>query len=115
LDAKTSNPFLKTGDDLLSPNTSPHRVNLTASYTKQQEWDASITMRYVEGFNWLAGDFKGFVPSFTVVNLNAGVNITNDLRLGLVVNNLFDRRYYEVYGGSILPRLTYLSATYSFD
>lgn len=115
LDAKTSNPFLKTGDDLLSPNTSPHRVNLTASYTKQQEWDASITMRYVEGFNWLAGDFKGYVPSFSVVNLNAGVNITNDLRLGLVVNNLFDRRYYEVYGGSILPRLTYFSATYSFD
>jgi len=115
LEAETSNPFLKTGDDLLSPNTSPHRVNLMASYTKQQEWDASITVRHVEGFNWLAGDFKGFVPTFTVVNLNAGVNITNDLRLGLVVNNLLDRRYYEVYGGSILPRLTYVSASYSFD
>lgn len=114
VDVKTPNPFLPSGDKILSPNTSPNRLNLSATYTVPMSWDASVMCRYVDGFTWLAGDFQGYVPSFTVVNLNAGLYVTNDLRLGLAINNLLDRRYYEVYGGTILPRLTYLSATYDF-
>ncbi|MBU3679384.1 MAG: hypothetical protein FGM32_07230 [Candidatus Kapabacteria bacterium] len=115
LDAKTPNPFLKSGRDLLSPNTSPHRFNISGSYSVPMEWDVAMTLRYVEGFEWLAGDFRGDVPSYAVVNLNAGYYVTNDLRIGLAINNLLDRRHYEIYGGSNIPRLTYLSATYSFD
>lgn len=111
LEARTNNPFLATGDMLLSPNTSPHRVNLALSYNAPLEWDASIQLRYVEGFAWLAGDFRGFVPSYAVVNINAGYFVTDAIRAGLVVTNLFDRRHYQVYGGSIIPRLTYLSVS----
>ncbi|MBU3740709.1 MAG: TonB-dependent receptor, partial [Candidatus Kapabacteria bacterium] len=114
LDAKTPNPFLATGSALLSPNTSPHRFNISATYIKQNAWDASVMLRYVEGFAWLAGDFQGYVPSYAVVNLNAGYHVTQDLRLGLVVNNLLNRRHFEIFGGSNIPRLTYLSASYQF-
>lgn len=114
LDAKTPNPFLATGSALLSPNTSPHRVNVGANYVVPLSWDASVMLRYVEGFAWLAGDFQGFVPSYAVVNLNAGLHVTDELRLGLAINNLLDRRHYEIYGGSNIPRLTYVSATYTF-
>lgn len=115
LDAKTSNPFLKTGSDLLSPNTSPHRVNLSANYEVPNSWDASLMFRYVEGFEWLAGDFRGVVPAYAVMNFNAGVHVNDNLRLGVVVNNLLDRRHYEALGGSNIPRLTYVSATYTFE
>jgi uncharacterized peroxidase-related enzyme len=114
LDAKTSNPFLATGSALLSPNTSPHRVNIGASYAVPLAWDASVNLRYVEGFAWLAGDFQGYVPSYAVVNLNAGVHVLDELRLGLAINNVLDRRHYEVYGGSLIPRLTYISVSYDF-
>ncbi len=114
VDVKTPNPFLPTGDKILSPNTSPNRINVSATYTVPMSWDVSAMFRYVEGFTWLAGDFQGFVPSYGVVNLNAGYHVTNDLRLGLAINNLLDNRYFEVFGGTILPRLTYLSATYDF-
>lgn len=114
LDAKTSNPFLATGSALLSPNTSPHRINIGASYAVPLSWDASISMRYVEGFAWLAGDFQGYVPSYAVVNLSAGVHVMDELHVGVAINNVLDRRHYEVYGGSNIPRLTYISASYSF-
>lgn len=115
IDAKTSNPFLQSGDMLLSPNTSPNRVNLGASYTVPGSWDISVMYRWVDGFNWLAGDFKGYVPTYNLVNLNAGVQIMDELRLGLAINNLFDFRHYEIYGGSNIPRLTYISASYTFN
>ncbi|MBP7094320.1 MAG: TonB-dependent receptor [Candidatus Kapabacteria bacterium] len=114
LDAKTTNPFLATGSALLSPNTSPHRINVGASYEVPLSWDASVMLRYVEGFAWLAGDFQGYVPSYAVVNLNAGLFVTDELRLGLAINNLLDRKHYEAYGASNIPRLTYVSASYSF-
>ncbi len=114
LDAKTTNPFLATGSALLSPNTSPHRFNIGANYVVPLAWDASVVLRYVEGFAWLAGDFQGYVPSYAVVNVNAGVYVFEELRLGLAINNLLDRRHYEAYGGSNIPRLTYVSATYTF-
>ncbi|MBC8125308.1 MAG: TonB-dependent receptor [Candidatus Kapabacteria bacterium] len=114
LDAKTSNPFLATGSAILSPNTSPHRINIGASYEVPLSWDASVMVRYVDGFAWLAGDFQGTVPTYTIVNLNAGLFIFDELRVGVAVNNLFDFRHYEAYGGSNIPRLTYVSASYSF-
>lgn len=114
VDATTPNPFLATGEQLLLPNTSPHRVNLGATYAVPGVFDVAAQFRYVEGFAWLAGDFKGFVPSYALLNVNAGYHVTQELKLGLVVTNLLDRRHYQIFGGSIIPRLTYLSASYTF-
>ncbi len=115
IDAKTTNPFLQSGDMLLSPNTSPNRVNIGASYAVPGSWDVSVMWRWVDGFNWLAGDFKGYVPTYNLVNLNAGLQVMDDLHVGLAITNVFDFRHYEIYGGSNIPRLAYLSASYSIN
>lgn len=114
VDAKTPNPLLATGDALLQPNTSPHRINLGASYVEGDIWDASVMFRYVEGFPWLAGDFKGSVPAYALLNINAGVQVIDGLRLGVAVNNVLDRRHYEIFGGSIIPRMSYVTVSYEF-
>jgi len=114
VDATTPNPFLAKGDNLLLPNTSPHRVNLTASYSVTNEFDVSATLRYVEGFAWLAGDFKGFVPSYALVNINGGVNVTDELRLGVNVFNLLNREHYEILGGTLMPRIFTANASITF-
>lgn len=114
VEATTPNPMLATGDRLLQPNTSPHRMNIGATYAEGDIWDVSAMFRYVEGFPWLAGDFRGFVPAYALLNISAGIQVVEGLRLGVAVNNVLDRRHYEIYGGSIIPRLTYVSASYTF-
>ncbi len=114
IDAMTINPLLATGDQLLQPNTSPHRMNIGATYAEGDDWDVSAMFRYIEGFPWLAGDFRGFVPSYALLNLSAGVQVIDGLRIGVAMNNVLDRRHYEIYGGSIIPRLTYATVSYTF-
>jgi len=114
VDATTPNPFLAQGENLLLPNTSPHRVNLNATYSVTNEFDVSASLRYVEGFAWLAGDFKGFVPSYALVNINGGVNVTDELRLGVNVFNLLNREHYEILGGTLMPRIFTANASFTF-
>jgi iron complex outermembrane receptor protein len=113
IDATTPNPFLAKGEDLLLPNTSPHRFNVSATYTEAGIFDIGVTFRYVEGFKWLAGDFRGSVPAYALVNLNAGVQILDNLRMGINIFNLLDRTHYEILGGSLMPRLSNISATWN--
>lgn len=96
------------------PNTARHRLNGGIEYVKTGEYDAGLSIRYVEGFKWIAGTFEGNVPAYAVVNLNAGYNINKDLRIGLNVFNLLDRRHYEIFGGTILQRQVTGSIQYSF-
>ncbi len=96
------------------PNTSRHRINGGISYLRPGEFDAGLTIRYVEGFRWLAGTTEGFVPAYAVVNLNAGYYIFPELRASLNVFNLLDRAHYEVFGGTILRRQATVTMSYTF-
>lgn len=96
------------------PNTSPHRLNLIVSYNEQNNWDTQVTLQYSAGFDWLAGTYIGYVPDWTVVNLNSGVYILDNLRLGINVFNLFNRKFYQIFGGTYLPRYTTAQLTYTF-
>jgi iron complex outermembrane receptor protein len=113
VDSTTPNPFLATGENLLSPNTSPSRVNLSATYTVANQFDVSATLRYVEGFKWLAGDFNGSVPSYALVNVNGGVQATDNIRLGINVFNLLNRKHYEILGGTLMPRIFTANASFT--
>jgi len=114
IDAKTTNPFLQSGFQLISPNTSPNRVNLSASYTEPRLFDISVQYRYVDSFIWLAGDFRGEVPSYGIVNINGGYQVLDNMKVGFSIYNLFNVKHFQILGGTLIPRLTNVSATYTF-
>lgn len=95
-------------------NTSQHRANLGVEYVMQNVFDVGLTARWVDGFPWLAGAFVGTVPTYTVVNLNAGVSLIDNLRLSVNVFNLLDNVHYEVFGGTLLRRQATATVTYTF-
>lgn len=96
------------------PNTSPHRVNVGLEYIKPNSWDANVSLRYVEGFRWIAGLFDGYVPAYAVLNISAGVYVTDAIRVSGNVFNALDRAHYEIFGGNILRRQASLTATVNF-
>ncbi len=96
----------------LLPNTSPNRLNLGITYNEPKSWDAGLSFNYTEGFEWLAGTYFGNVPSYAIVNLNAGVYLANNLQLSINVFNLLDRHFYQIFGGTYLPRYTTVRISY---
>lgn len=98
----------------LLPNTSPHKINLSIAYIQPKKYDAELTFNYTEGFEWLAGTYFGNVPSYAVLNFTAGYYITDGLHLGINVNNVLNREYYQVFGGTFLPRYSTMKISYEF-
>jgi outer membrane receptor for ferrienterochelin and colicins len=98
----------------LLPNTSPHKINLSISYIQPKKYDAEISFNYTEGFEWLAGTYFGNVPSYAVMNFTAGYFITDNLHIGVNINNVLGREYYQVFGGTYLPRYSTVKLSYEF-
>ncbi len=96
------------------PNTSRHRANIDVNYVVPAQYDAGVNVRWVNAFTWLAGGFEGTVPTYTVVNLQAGYFVTSTLRLGLNVFNALDNAHIQIFGGTILRRQASVSASYTF-
>ena len=96
------------------PNTSPHRINLSAEYIEPNRYDASLQLRYVEGFKWIAGLFEGYVPTYSVLNASVGYYVVPSVRISVNAFNLLDRRHYEIFGGTILRRQVTANVTYTF-
>ncbi len=99
------------------PNTSPNRVNFGVEYDDKKAFlpfNVAMNVRGVQGFEWIAGFFKGYVPEYWVVNLNGSVNITKEMRLGFNVFNLLNRRHYQIFGGTYLERYATASLSYTF-
>ncbi|MFQ3597476.1 MAG: TonB-dependent receptor [Chloroherpetonaceae bacterium] len=95
------------------PNTSPHRINVGATYSVPNKYDLSANLRYVEGFPWLAGVQEGFVPAFAVLNLNGSYYLMRGWKIGFNVFNALDRRHYQIFGGTILQRQATVSTSVS--
>lgn len=96
------------------PNTSRHRANVDLNYVLPAQFDAGVTIRWVNAFTWLAGAFEGRVPTYTVVNLQAGYHVLPELRLGINVFNALDHGHYQIFGGTVLRRQAAVSAAYTF-
>lgn len=101
-------------DPDLLPNTSPNKFTLSASYIEPQKFDINISLIHSSEFDWLAGTYIGVVPTYTIVNLNAGYYIAKNLQIGLNVYNLFNEKHYEIFGGTYMPRYTTARVSYNF-
>jgi outer membrane receptor protein involved in Fe transport len=98
----TVNSF-QAGDQLL-PNTPSKKASFSLSYEGQQGVDANVTVRLVDGYQWAAGVFQGYVPSSEFVNVSAGYRVNNYLRVHATATNVFDEKRFQLYGGSVIRR-----------
>jgi iron complex outermembrane receptor protein len=101
------------GDKLL-PNNPKHKFGYSIRYTNPHGFDAEISGRSVQTFDWAAGVFAGRIPEYHLFNLSAGYQITQRYRADLTVTNLFDRQAYQIFGGSIVGRQLIASITATF-
>jgi outer membrane receptor protein involved in Fe transport len=98
-EVKTQRP----GDELL-PNTPSKKANFAVSYAGEQGFDANVSLRLVDGYQWAAGIFEGYVPANEFLNLSAGFRINNNLRIHGTATNLLDQKRFQLYGGSVIGR-----------
>lgn len=99
--------------DQLLPNSPENSASASLGFTFDR-WDASIGYRWVDDFRWAAGVFVGDVPSYDTVDLNAGFEVTDNIRLGLNVTNALDDDHYQTFGGDVLGRRALGSVTFNW-
>ena len=92
----------RAGDQLL-PNTPSKKANLSVSYAGERI-DGNVSLRLVDGYQWAAGIFQGYVPANEFLNLSAGFRINNNLRIHGTATNLLDQKRFQLYGGSVIGR-----------
>ena len=93
----------RVGDQLV-PNTPSKKATFSLSYAGQQGLDGNVTVRLVDGYEWAAGIFQGYVPSAEIVNLSVGYRINNSFRVHATATNLFNQERYQLFGGSVIGR-----------
>jgi outer membrane receptor protein involved in Fe transport len=100
----------KSENDVLLPNAPEHKVNGGITYATNQ-YQISMSVKYVPTFEWAAGIFRGDILAYTLVNLEATYRINSLIELGLNVTNLLNREHYQIFGGSLIGRRAIFSMT----
>lgn len=103
----------QVGDQLV-PNTPSKKATFSLSYAGAQGLDGNVTVRLVDGYEWAAGVFQGYVPASEFVSLSAGYRINNYVRIHATATNLFDQQRFQIYGGSVLGRRILGAVTATF-
>jgi outer membrane receptor protein involved in Fe transport len=100
--------------DQLVPNTPSKKATFSLSYAGQQGFDGNVTLRLVDGHDWAAGIFQGYVPANELLNVSAGYRINNYVRIHATATNLFDQQRFQLFGGSVIGRRILGGVTASF-
>lgn len=90
--------------DQLVPNTPSKKATFSVSYAGQQGFDGNVTLRLVDGHDWAAGIFQGYVPANEMLNLSAGYRINNYVRIHATATNVLDQQRFQLFGGSVIGR-----------
>ncbi len=107
-DIQDSRPGL---DRLLLPNSPKNKGAFGLGYTAER-WNAASSLRWTDKFRWVTGPFQGDIKAYTTVDVNANVDLTSTLSLGLSVANVLDDENYQSFGGDLIGRRSLLSLTY---
>jgi outer membrane receptor for ferrienterochelin and colicins len=100
------------GDELL-PNTPSKKATFSLAYAGPR-FDASASLRLVDGYEWAAGVFEGYVPASEMLNLGAGFRVNNNIRIHATATNVLDQERFQLYGGSVLRRRVLGGVTANF-
>jgi iron complex outermembrane receptor protein len=93
----------RSGDQLV-PNTPSKKANLGLSYVGAEGFDADVSLRLIDGYQWAAGVFQGYVPSSELLSMSAGYRVNNNLRIHATATNVLDQKRFQLYGGSVIGR-----------
>jgi iron complex outermembrane receptor protein len=104
----------KHQNDVLLPNSPPYKINGGITYTDPAGHSVNLSAKYVPGFDWAAGIFRGPIPAYTLVNLTGTYVLSSSYTINLNVSNLLDRKHYQIFGGSLLGRRAMVTLTASF-
>lgn len=97
-------------NDVLLPNAPDHKVNGGAAY-RNGPLEAELSIKYVPGFDWAAGIYKGKILAYALVNTSVSYALNPVFTLGLSVSNILDRDHYQIFGGSLIGRRAVASVT----
>jgi outer membrane receptor for ferrienterochelin and colicins len=102
----------QAGDQLL-PNTPSKKATVGLSYVGER-FDVNAAVRLIDGYQWAAGVFQGYVPSSEQINVGAGFRVNNYLRINASATNLLDQKRFQLYGGSVIGRRVLAGMTAGF-
>lgn len=91
---------IAAGDKLLA-NTPKWRTRLALSYNGRTGLDARVGVRTSSAFPWAAGAFAGWIESGTIFDADLGYRISNNLRAYVSGQNVLDKQWFSIYGGSV--------------
>jgi outer membrane receptor protein involved in Fe transport len=100
--------------DVLKPNTPTNKGTAEVSYSGRQGLDVALQARLVDGYEWAAGVFFGYVPSSETINITAGYRLTNNFRVQAAVTNILDQQRFHLYGGDVVGRRVLAGVTAVF-
>lgn len=101
------------GDQLL-PNTPSKKATFGVAYVGRTGFDGTVSLRLVDGYQWAAGVFQGYIPSSEQVNASAGYRLNNNFRVSVTGTNIFDQQRFSLYGGAVVGRRVIGAATVTF-
>lgn len=109
---KSSNPAIEGNKATASPE---NVVNFWSTYTFQNTlkgFGLGFGANYADK-NFFTGDNTFYMPSYTVYNATVFYDQTK-WRLGLKLNNLTDKKYWDIGGNSQTPRNVMASLSFKF-
>ncbi len=96
-------------------NTPEHKVTVGFNARNYRDWGFNINYKWISGYDFEGSpQFTGSIASFGLVDVQVNRKFSKahtTIKLG--ANNVLNNEHYEVYGGPLVGRLVYLSATYS--
>jgi vitamin B12 transporter len=119
----TNGAFLDKGTESFGLVRRPSTANISATYKLLKNLSVRADMRYAGPRSDIyynsnlgpngAQSTKG-MGDYMLVDLFVKYNIIKGLSAGLRVENIFDEKYYEIYGYTTRGRSLYLNLRYSF-
>ena len=101
------------GQDII-PNTPKHKFGFSLNYTGLQGFDAAISAKFNDSFDWAAGVFAGRIRSRQAVDVNLGYRFNNNARVFATATNVLDQERFQLYGGSVIGRRILAGVTATF-
>ena len=100
-------------EGLLLPNTPAHSMSAGMAYERGRI-SASADVRWVDDFRWADGFFLGDVKSYTVANLSAIYPLSSSVSVTVNVDNAFNDRHWETFGGAVVKRRALVGLQYNW-